>query len=197
MRAQLLTQRLMICLQEMRDIEGIEEVVAKLKPHFATVEQHFEQENRIFIGLISSAHDTLGRVLKCHLIVEHYVDRFLAAHFGIEDLHAARLSFAQKAALLPNEATAAALVKPGIVRLNRIRNGFCHSLGFKLPTQDLRPISTVLEIARPGTVFRSPMAVIEAFTTVACTFLIVPPPELQSIFSDAFSSVQVRADAPA
>ena len=41
----------------MRDIEGIEEVVAKLRPHFATLVQQFEHENRIFIGLISSDHD--------------------------------------------------------------------------------------------------------------------------------------------
>jgi hypothetical protein len=44
----------------MRDIEGIETVVAKLKPHWVAIDQHFEHENRIFIGLISPAHDIWG-----------------------------------------------------------------------------------------------------------------------------------------
>ena len=180
----------------MRDIDGIEEVVAKLKPHFATIEQHFEQENRIFVGLISSAHDTLGRVLKCHLLIEHYLDRFLVAHFKIDSFDDVRLSFAQKAALLPSGETAAAFVKPGILRLNRIRNRFSHLLGAELSVQDLGPICTVLDTARPGVAFESPVEAIEAFTTVACTFLIVAPPALQQIFAEVFSSVHVRSDAP-
>lgn len=178
----------------MREIEGIEEVVAKLEPHFPTIQQHFERENDAFINLISSAHDTLGRVLKCHLVVEHYVDRFLLSHFQIDNFHDVRLSFAQKAALLPNTASAAAFVKPGVLQLNKIRNRFGHSLGAELLVQDLGSIGTVLEVARPGRKFESPVAAIAAFTAVAAAFLIVPPPSLQSIFTEAFRAVRVRPD---
>lgn len=180
----------------MRDIEGIEEVVAKLKPHFTTLVQHFEHENRIFIDLISSDHDALGRVLKCHLVVEHYLDRFLVAHFGIHNAEDARLTFAQKVTLLPNKATAAAFVKPGILQLNRIRNRLGHSLGARLSVQDLGAIHTILDVARPGVDFGNPVEAIETFTAVASTFLIVQPPPLQRILAEAFSSVHVRADAP-
>jgi hypothetical protein len=31
---------------------------------------------------------------------------------------------------------------------------------------------------------------------VACSFLIVPPAELQQVFADAFATVQVHTDAP-
>ena len=86
----------------MRDIEGIEAVVEKLKPHWAAIEQHFEHENSLFVDLISSAHDTLGHVLKCHLIVEHYLNRFLVSHFDIDNFDSVRLTFAQKAQLLPD-----------------------------------------------------------------------------------------------
>ena len=179
----------------MRDIEGIQEVVEKLKPHFAVIEQHFEHENRIFIDLVSSAHNTLGRVLKCHLIVEHYLNRFLVAHFDINNFDNVRFTFAQKATLLPNRAAAAAFVKPGIFELNRIRNRFAHSLGAELPIQDLGPIRTVLDIARSRVVFGSSVEAIEAFTTVACTFLVPTPAELQQVFAEAFSTIQVRTDA--
>ncbi len=180
----------------MRDIEGIEEVVAKLRPHFTTLVQQFEHENRIFIGLISSDHDTLGRDLKCHLVVEHYLDRFLVAHFGIHNADDARLRFAQKVTLLPNRATAAAFVKPGILQLNRIRNRLGHSLAARLSAQELGPIRTILDVAKPGVEFGNPVEAIEAFTVVACTFLIVQPPPLQRILAEAFSSVHVRTDVP-
>ena len=180
----------------MREIEGIEEAVAKLKPHFGTIKKHFEHENRIYTSLISSAHDTLGRILKCHLVVENYLNRFLVAQFKVDNFDDVRLTFAQKASLIPSRATAATFVKPGILQLNKIRNRFAHSLAADLSVQDLGSINGVLDIARPGVEFGSPLEAIEAFTPVACTFLIVAPPALQQTFAEAFSSVRVIADAP-
>ena len=117
-------------------------------------------------------------------------------HFDIDNFDDVRLTFAQKATLLPNRATAAAFVKPGIFELNRIRNRFGHSLGAELSDQDLGSIRTVLDIARPRVAFGSPVEAIEAFTTVVCTFLIPTPAELQQVFAEAFSTVQVHTDAP-
>jgi hypothetical protein len=111
----------------------------------------------------------LGRVLKCHLIVEHYLNRFLVAHFGIDNFDDVRLTFAQKAKLLSDRA-AAAFVKPGIVQLNRIRNRFGHSLGAELSDADLGSIRTVLDIARRGVTFGSPVEAIEAFTRWRAAF---------------------------
>jgi hypothetical protein len=42
----------------------------------------------------------VGVILRCHLIVEHFLDRYLAAaNPGIQEWDSARLSFAQKLAL--------------------------------------------------------------------------------------------------
>jgi len=176
----------------MREIEGIEKIVEKLKPHWQQIDTHFNEENARFKRLLAREHDTLGRVLKCHLIVEHYVNRFLEAHYGIEDIEGVRLSFFQKAQLLPNERTAAAFVKPGILKLNAIRNRFGHELDTGIEPHDLGAIHKALLIARPNAEFQSPIEAVEAFTTVACTFLIVAPPDLQEVFADAFSEVRVN-----
>jgi hypothetical protein len=40
----------------MRDIEGIEKVVAYLKPHMADIEARFDTENAQFIELMSKPH---------------------------------------------------------------------------------------------------------------------------------------------
>lgn len=177
----------------MREIEGIEKVVAHLKPYMAEIEAHFNAENTRFIELMSKPHDVVGRLLKCHLVVEHYLDRFLSEHFGIEDVESAKLGFFNKAMLLPSKATSAAFVKPGILKLNTLRNRIGHSLGSDITSGDLGPIREVLAIARAGVNFRDPISAIEAFTTVACTWLIVPPKEHQQLFVDAFSEVRVNA----
>jgi len=175
----------------MRDIEGIEKVVARLKPHWAEIETHFHIENQHFIALMERPHDVLGRLLKCHLIVEHYLDRFLKEHYGIEEVEEARLGFLNKAMLLPSKASSAAVVRPGIIKLNALRNRCGHNLTEEILFADLGPISQVLEIARSGARFATPIEAIEAFTPVACTWLIIAPHDLQELFMDAFSEVRV------
>lgn len=177
----------------MRDIEGIEKVVDRLKPHMAEIEAHFNVENARFIELMSRPHDVVGRLLKCHLVVEHYLDRFLSEHFGIEDVESAKLGFFNKAMLLPSRASSAAFVKPGILKLNSLRNRVGHNLDTNISLGDLGPINDVLAIARAGVNFAESIKAIEAFTTVACTWLIVPPKEHQQLFLDAFSEVRVNA----
>jgi len=177
----------------MRDIEGIERVIDILRPHMAEIEAHFNQENARFIALIQRPHDVVGRLLKCHLIVEHYLERFLTEHFGLECVGDAKLNFFNKAMLLPTSASSAAFVRPGILKLNSIRNKVGHNLGAEPDFADLGPINEVLRIARSGVNFNSPIEAIEAFTTVACTWLIVPPKEHQQLFVDAFADVRVSA----
>lgn len=177
----------------MRDIEGIEQVMERLRPHMPEILENFERENARFKALMSQDHDLLGRVLKCHLVVEHYLERFLSSHYGIEDLGEAKLTFHQKAKLLPDQASASAFVKPGILRLNSIRNQFGHTLRPVLSFNDLGAMNDVLTIARAGARSSEPVEAIEAFTTVACTWLIVPPKHLQQAFTEAFANVRVHA----
>lgn len=177
----------------MRDIEGIEKVVERLKPHMAEIVERFNEENARFIALMSKPHDVIGRLLKCHLVVEHYLERFLSEHYGIEGIEHAKLGFFNKAMLLPTQASSAAFVRPGILKLNALRNKVGHTLEREPAFEDLGPISDVLNVAREGVGFESPIEAIEAFTTIACTWLIVPPKDQQQLFQEAFSEVRVRA----
>jgi hypothetical protein len=176
----------------MRDIEGIEKVVEKLKPHFQEIESHFEQENEKFKVLLAHDHGNIGRVLKCHLMIEHYLDHFLRAHYEIEHLTDVRLSFSQKAKMLPDKASAAAFIKPGVFNLNSVRNKLSHELNYNVQVSDMPKIIEILKIARKNIVFNNPIEAIEAFTTVACTWLIIPPANLQKLFIEAFSEIRVN-----
>lgn len=172
----------------MRDIERIDEVVRMISPHLPEINANFERENNRFKDLLAQDHDLIGRVLKCHLIVEYYLERFLEEHLATPNLTDARLSFFQKAQLLPSQGQAVALVKPGIIRLNAIRNRFGHTLNPEIQADELEPLRQALAVVRAGVEFFEPVDVIEAFTTVACTWLIVVPPHLQKVWADAFAS---------
>lgn len=177
----------------MRDVDGIEEAIEKLKPHLDKIEEDFNRENQRFLRLSQQSHDLMGRVLKCHLIIENYLEKYLISELGLNELSSVKLSFWQKAKLIPNQGKAASYVKLGILEINKIRNKFSHNIEAQLRESDISQISEVLRYSRPkfsGT----PIDMIEAFTTVACTFLIVPTPALKKLFKEAFAHISVNIE---
>jgi hypothetical protein len=177
----------------MREIEGIEQAAEILHPHMDEFDQNFEIENEHFKSLLKTEYDDLGRILKSHLIIESYMNRFLTSHYGIDNFDDVRLSFAQKTKLLPAAANAVAFVKPGIQKLNTIRNRFGHNLNAIVEMHELGAINDIVGLIRPTAQFNCSADKIEAFTTIACTWLIITPPELQELFMQAFSDIRVQS----
>jgi hypothetical protein len=173
----------------MREIEGLEHAVEVLRPHWDDFNRHFDAENEKFIALLRRDHDGIGRVLKAHLILEHYLTSYLSRCLGIDNIDSIRLTFAQKVELLPSTGSAASVIKLGIKRLNTIRNMLAHRLDVDLEQVDLNAMNEVIHLFRPQALFRSNIERIDAFMTIAVTFLILPPPELQQAFAEAFSRV--------
>jgi hypothetical protein len=121
--------------------------------------------------------DTLGYLLSCHLIIEHYVDHFLATHpganFGWKN---ARLTFAQKIALVSGlKFTEPYNFPPVIKHLNTLRNRFGHNINAKLTEEDLLPIRSFLEGCTGndrtiGAIPTEPKAIIGMFTFLTCAY---------------------------
>lgn len=174
----------------MKDIEGVERVLEVLTPEWPRIEREFERQNERYLALASTDPDPIGRVLKIHLVIERFVEDFLASFYGIEDVGSLRLSFHQKASLLPSRHSSAAFVRPGIIQLNGLRNRYGHSLGHKAEPHEISAIYEVLQVARRETTFPDCVTAIEAFGPVACAFLSVPPANLADIFVKAFSQLQ-------
>lgn len=73
--------------------------------------------------------ETIGRILRSHLYVEHYLNENLAiANPRIGNLSKARLSFHQKTELLDLGRASLAEIIGGIRHLNAIRNRLAHNL---------------------------------------------------------------------
>lgn len=174
----------------MRDIEGIEKALSVLEPRMQEVEESFNRENQKFISLMERPSDLIGRILKCHLVVEHYLEKYLQDEYGLREIASAKLAFFQKVSLIDNRGRASSFVKPGIVELNKIRNRFSHNLSASFSDSDIPNIIEILKLSRP-TLNTDSIGKIEAFVTVACTFLIVPPPELKALFQEAFHDISV------
>ena len=173
----------------MRDIDGIKEAMEVLSPHWDEIEADFDRQNKRYLAMAATDHLAVGRVLRAHLIVENFMNSFLTDFFGFEELDSLRLSFAQKAKMLPQSKSGAAFVRPGIIQLNAVRNKYGHQLDHTVELSAIGAIMDVLDVSRSDTAFSDPLDAIEAFAPVACAFLTLPPKHLQNEFLKAFSHV--------
>lgn len=174
----------------MNDIEGIEKAIAALQPYWQEIQADFNSHNERFLKLLAIDHEPIGRILRAHLVIENFLDIFLTNFYQIEEFDDLRLTFAQKAKLLPSRRSSAAFVRPGIIQLNTIRNKFGHKIDHSIEDHNLSAIYEVLRHARPNVKFESQIKVIEDFAAVACAFLSVPPKHLQELFMEAFAEVR-------
>ena len=79
----------------------------------------------------------MGRILRAHLFVEHFVTEYLQAkNPSLGDLSGARLTFAQKVELLGGADPSVAYLMPGLCRLNKIRNRLAHTLSASVTKED-------------------------------------------------------------
>lgn len=79
----------------------------------------------------------IGRILRSHLFVEHYLSMYLAkVNPRLGSLADARITFAQKVALLDTSNVDISTVLQGIKRLNTIRNRLAHNLSAQVTEED-------------------------------------------------------------
>jgi hypothetical protein len=173
----------------MNDIEGIDEVLRVLNPHWDEIQSDFDSHDRRYLELAAADHDAIGRVLRAHLVVENFMDSFLKMYYGIDEISVLNFSFFQKAKLLPNQRSSATFVRPGIFQLNAVRNKFGHRLNHQIERDEICSILDILKTARPGIEFPTVVSAIEAFAPVACAFLSVPAPHIRQLFVEAFAKV--------
>jgi hypothetical protein len=121
----------------------------------------------------------IGRILRSHLFVEHYLNEHLTkANPRLGSVQKARLTFAQKLALLDSGDRRLQEILPGVRHLNAIRNRLAHRLSAALDNADadiflqaMYFAALRIEGARPGTPSEDPLDVLEEFAKYASTAL--------------------------
>jgi hypothetical protein len=120
--------------------------------------------------------ELIGRVLACHLIVEHYLTKYLELNTPTDlSWDAAKLSFSQKIALACGKDSPICNnnLHEGILTLNRIRNDFSHNIEVALDSKkidNLKKILKAFSIKSEDSAKYSDVAIVEIFTMMACSY---------------------------
>jgi hypothetical protein len=138
--------------------------------------EKFEEDRMKFNSevseLLSGKTDELGTVLKCHLIIEYYIDLYLKSSFpAILHWQQARLTFNQKLELMNNQKTLIGFYYESIKNLNTIRNKFSHKLSYSINKEDYSAIKKAIEIwynPLKKEIPEDPLKLLEDFTIWVC-----------------------------
>ncbi len=146
--------------------------------------------------------DAIGRILRSHLFVEHFLTEYLVAlNPNLGDLRGTHLTFSQKLSLVENHSNATKELASGIRRLNTIRNQLAHRLEAKVTDQDkesllsLRSFRYLREaLAKPNTPSSDNLVVLEDFAKYVGSRLasLTDPEDLSARISQAMCELVIE-----
>ncbi|EKP0297697.1 hypothetical protein ACK33V_03090 [Aeromonas veronii] len=123
----------------MTDIET-QKIVFDLVVAFGGQEKfsaRMDEKHRQFQSIWEQDADQIGRVLRAHIAVEHFLTAYIQyKNSGLGSLEGARLGFAQKIELVSDADQVIGPLKLGLKRLNRIRNHIAHKLKVEIEEED-------------------------------------------------------------
>ena len=123
--------------------------------------------------------DLIGRILRAHLAVEHFMtDCIVGTNPHLGSLDAARLSFAQKVELLDGNDAIVVAIRPGLRKLNEVRNRLAHRLNHPLNRIDVEPMLDIGQfravreaVYGPPAPSDPPIVILEGFARFAAGIL--------------------------
>jgi len=101
---------------------------------FRTLDRRYQEFTRVW----NQDAERIGRILRAHLALEHFLGDYLAAvNPNLGDQSKARLTYAQKVELLKaGDNDLVAMLLPGLRRMGTIRNRIAHRLQVELTEED-------------------------------------------------------------
>ncbi|MFH1062035.1 MAG: hypothetical protein V1747_04020 [Candidatus Omnitrophota bacterium] len=132
--------------------------------------KHFSEVNKKFDTLFKANHELIGRVLKCHLIIEKYLNDYLEFFYGKDFTESINLRFYQKLVLLKSKSVSMNIIFEGIQEINQIRNKFAHKLNTSITINDVKSCKPFVDalLSENST---QPVNVIEGFTNIVCILI--------------------------
>ena len=119
----------------------------KLLDDAANIEEDLRTFNAQYRRFVERDDAAVGVILRCHLIVEHFLDGYLnAANPAIQEWDSARLTFAQKLALADHPRSKLHMLMPGLRCLNSLRNRLAHQLDAEFDVATIGPIREFMTI---------------------------------------------------
>jgi len=121
-------------------VEKVFEAYGGADNFFHAMDERLESFNAVW----SQDTQSIGRVLRAHLVVEHFLSAYLeTANPNLGSLEKARLSFSQKVELLGDSDPFIAELAPGLRRVNEVRNRLSHNLSVSITSSDVDSLLSV------------------------------------------------------
>ena len=149
-------------------------VLQKLLADAPHIEADFHAFKSQYTRLWETDHPAKLTILKCHLVLEHFLTAYLeAANPASPGIASARLTFAQKIDLADHPQANFHFFVSGMKALNSIRNKVAHRLDFVPTEEDLAPIAEGVRIWREaaGEPIPKGFETLDVFTELVCGFL--------------------------
>ena len=175
-----------------KNSESMRKAIEVLRPHWQEISKQFEDDIREYELYSRKDSEIFGRIIKCHLISELYLERYLIRKLSVPNLSDARLSYHQKAMLLPEQNAAPALFKPGLLTLNKLRNKFAHKLDSTLSKNELSTMTAMLIMSERPVSTMDAIEMVEKFTALSCACLNPTPSRIEELFANAMQYVAVE-----
>ena len=114
--------------------------------HFDEMDRGRLEFKRQFSTFIENKTDEMAVVLKSHLIVEHYIDQYIATAFpSIANTNKLNLRFSSKIEMINNPRTIFGYYSDSLKQLNSLRNKFAHNLEYTISDVDLSKMKEVMD----------------------------------------------------
>jgi len=178
----------------LENTKGFSKAVEILRPHWQEIDAQYEHDVQEYNLLFQKDSSLFGRIIKCHLVSEVYLEKYLKNKLSMTNLADVRLSYYQKVMLLPDRNEAPALFKPGLLTLNKLRNNFAHKLDSTLSTDELSTMTAMLLMSEPPVNTMNAIEMVEKFTALACVSLNPTPPKIKQLFEEAMKHIAVEID---
>ena len=138
------------------------EVSRRIKAMFGSPEQlwdYLKDRLKAFTQVWERDSRAIGEILHAHIVVEHFLNRYLRQTHPTVDFDEWRLTYDSKVRLIPKSDTRLMAYVPGLKALGRIRNKLAHELHFNIAQADVQPMVEVAEYKaeRMGSMTQAPM----------------------------------------
>ncbi len=98
-----------------------------------------------FDNMLHSSTDQMAIVLKCHLIIEYYIDEYIKYAFpSIKNIEKMNLRFANKVEMINNQNTTFGMYYKSLKQINSLRNKFAHNLDYEIRISDVNEIAVII-----------------------------------------------------
>ncbi len=146
-------------------------ILDHFKQDFEANSRNFEDLNEVVTELFEKEEGTIGRVLKCHLIIEKHLNDLLEFHLGSKlNLEKARLSFKQKLTILEGISDEFFIYVKGINEINSLRNKIAHRLDYDINESNLDTCVTFAKFLAQNEGLKK-IEIVEIFSFNVCVLI--------------------------